>query len=383
MKISKTELKLNRIVLALCAILFLAFSFCFLAFYQNGLLEALHNLLSDGKTTYMNYLTAAIVTLLLFLVRCLYNRLAHFHGYWEAFSYLPSCLLLAFVTDIDRTIYYQYDATHWLWILLGSVVFSTLLIWLCRRLLPPVIKNVGSVVYRVLSVNMLVLALLFCMTGMLSGSNENFHHEVSIYRLTKEGKIDDALRIGENSLDSSHELAAVRAFALSKAGQMGERLFEYPQYFGADGLLLNSMAVRTTILSPNELYNYLGLQPHAQESAISFLQRAVAVDTLNMLKDYYLSALLLDKQLDLFVEVLPQYYDNSDTLPKHFDEALILYQWLNSGTVSADNFLAERFNDFLTLQSQYEDATARNNYARRKFGKTYWWYYIFGGQKKE
>jgi hypothetical protein len=46
---NKEEIRLQRVVMALCAILFAVFSFLFVAEYQSSLLELLYDKVATGK----------------------------------------------------------------------------------------------------------------------------------------------------------------------------------------------------------------------------------------------------------------------------------------------------------------------------------------------
>ena len=102
---NKEEKRLQRVVALFCATLFALFSFFFVAIYQSPLLEALYDHVATGKLDYNGYLVAAVISPLLTLLALWLNRIAKFQREWTAMAYLPSSLLLAFMTDIDRSVY--------------------------------------------------------------------------------------------------------------------------------------------------------------------------------------------------------------------------------------------------------------------------------------
>ena len=66
-------------------------------------------------------------------------------------------------------------------------------------------------------------------------------------------------------------------------------------------------------------------------------------------------------------------------LPKHYQEALILYSNINKGEFVIDNqLMLEEFKAFKALEAEHDDSFVRGNYVRRKYGRTYWWYYLYG-----
>ena len=105
MREQRGEKKLQRSVNLLCACVFAIYSFTFIAIYQSPLLEALYDKVATGKLNYNGYVVAATATTILLLLSWWMNKLARFQREWTAMAYLPASLLLAFITDIDRTIY--------------------------------------------------------------------------------------------------------------------------------------------------------------------------------------------------------------------------------------------------------------------------------------
>ena len=78
----------------------------------------------------------------------------------------------------------------------------------------------------------------------------------------------------------------------------GEHLFEYPQYYGAEGLLFAPHSQETLRLNADSLYAYLGARPHVAEKTVDFLAR-ICRDEIgrHTALNYYMSALLLDKKI--------------------------------------------------------------------------------------
>ena len=98
--------------------------------------------------------------------------------------------------------------------------------------------------------------------------------------------------------------------------------------------------------------------------------------------DYILCFCLLNNDLENFVNVLTASHYNLKSLPKNYQEALVLYlattnnpnQKTNEAVI--DNEIAKRFKQFSNIakninQASYEEALKQN------FGNTYWIYYQF------
>ena len=79
--------------------------------------------------------------------------------------------------------------------------------------------------------------LLILVLGFVPQSSDVYHYEVKVERLILDGDYEEASRVGERSLASSARLTQLRMYALSQQGLLAERIFEYPQYDGARGLL--------------------------------------------------------------------------------------------------------------------------------------------------
>ena len=112
------------------------------------------------------------------------------------------------------------------------------------------------------------------------------------------------------------------------------------------------------------------------------VKRAFDADPSNpYAREYYLSALLLDKRLPEFVVALRECYPNYQNLPKHYSEALLLYAHIVEDksimALPVCGNVAERYSGFVKTESEYEDVHVRGNYVRRRFGDTYWWYFLY------
>lgn len=419
-----SEKFLQRSINWLCAIVFAVFTLTFIAVYQAPLLEAYYDKVANGKLMYNEYVVAAIATTLLVLLALWLNRITKFQREWTAMAYFPSCLLLAFITDIDASIYTggkpQYN-----WLIIMSIglfvyVFSAFLL---RHVLFAQIKNLQMEGNRIVWRNLLLFTIFFCLVGSLSNGNENLRNEAAAYRHYKRGDLDAALGVAKKSIIASQELTSARAFYLAKKNMLGDKLFHYPQYYGVDGLLphLN----QTSPLSPDTVYAALGVKRNENESALEYLRRAVQADSLHspMLADYYLCALLLDKRVDEFILELPKFYElnNNNDIPHHYKEAMIYYavtsgncelpfnsdtlraQLLALGLLNLENTerlpkhyiqsfidyvlppdgvgklinmdsLHTEYNNMMKLEAEHPELHVRSNYIRRYYGKTYWWY---------
>ena len=377
----KEEIRLQRVVAYICATLFALFAFLFVAVYQSPLLEAFYDHVATGKLDYNGYLVAALLSLVLTLLALWLNRFAKFRREWTAMAYLPSALILAFVTDIDRSIYVGgWSCISWIIIFVIGISVYVAFAFVLHRLLFEKIKNITMSANRIIWRNLMLFVFIFCLTGILSNSEENFKREALLMSRYKKGDVEGALKVGYKSLDASHELTSMRAYVMAKNGLLGERLFEYPQLYGSAGLLPGLK--QTSALLPDSVYTLIGCKPAKNENAVDFLKRAAHTDSVGKVaREYYLNALLLDKRLPEFKDELAVLYGDykADNLPKHYREALLLVSRFDKDfklELSSDT-LFKKFDKLREIESGYDEPLVRNNYVRKEFGRTYWWYYLY------
>ena len=379
----KEEKQLQRVVAYLCATLFAIFSYLFVAVYQSPVIEAFYDHVATGKLNYNGYMVAAVIAPLLTLLALWLNRFAKFKREWTAMAYLPSAMLLAFITDIDRSIYTGGKSfVTWIVVFVVTFVVYVLLSFILRRVLFEKIKNLEMSTNRIIWRNLILFVIMFCLTGTLSNGEENFKREALTVSRYKAGDADAALKVGYKSLDASRELTATRAYILAKEKMLGEHMFEYPQLYGADGLL--PFRHRTSPLSPDSVATLLGDTIKENENTLGYLRRLAYADTLSLAaRDYYLSALLLEKEVIEFEAELARMCGSyrADSLPKHYREALLLLkEFSNEHSPNLeDSVLNSKFRSLREVESKYDDALMRNNYVRKAFGRTYWWYFLYGG----
>ena len=379
---NKEEKRLQRIVALVCATIFAAFAFLFLSVYQAPLLKVFYSHVATGKLEYNTWIVGGVVSVLLTLLALWLNRFAKLQREWTALAYLPSTLLLAFITDIDRSLYLGGKSyTLWVIVFVIAIILYALFSFVLQRVLFEKIKNLAMTANRMIWRNLILFVLLFCLAGTLSNGEENFKREALVASRYFNGDVDGALAVGRKSLDASHELTAMRAYIMAGNGLLGERLFEFPQYYGSAGIMPGK--VQSSPLAPDSVYALMGERPDSAEHDVDFLRRVAFSDSTNsVVRDYYLSSLLLDRRLVEFKDELGRLcagYD-VDSLPKHYREALLLCSEFTddySLELESDT-LYRMFGELRDLERQYDDALVRNNYVRRYFGRTYWWYYLYG-----
>lgn len=361
----------------ICATLFAIFSFLYIYLFQGELLALLQDNLSRGVTENNAFLSALLLTVVLMLIQWLINRKSVLHGRWEALSYIPSCLLLALLTNVnDGTM--LYSVASWLWGVPLCLLLYVGVVWL-ERMMITVHK---LTFFAVLWPNLLALSLLFVFTAQISNHSTAPHMELAAWRYMHQGKYERVLEVGARSDDYNAELTALRNLALAKTGQLGERLFHYPQPYGADGLIYNKHSKQSASYGSTEFYSHLGgHEAYGGEHGRAYAQRMAMKNDSVIYRDLYWAALLLDKDLDAFVKVTAPLATEGAAMPTHYQEAWLLYGEQNPEAVKSfvpDSAVVNRFDAYRALQREHADnSIVAANLCKRNFGDTYWCYYDY------
>lgn len=371
--------KAARIQTVVCGFLFSVFSFTYLYVFQRDVLEALHFSLAHGKTHFAPLASAVIITVVLLLLRWGVDSLLGLKGSVRALSYFPSCLVLGALTDVGKNVYTADYHTSWGWmlplILLGYIVGAY---WL-RRIFRNQLNHEENPV-ALMNCNILILVALCLMTALIGNTNRSFHHELETEHYLRTHQYQQALEVGGHSLEASRTLTVLRAIALSRAGQLGERLFNFPQYYRSDGLFFADDSTQTYRYTNDSIYYLLGVRPYSGEDRMEFLRNICYKGTAKYTAlDYYLSALLLEKQLDAFCLAVNDLCEMEEGLPRYYNEAVLLYRDSHPEypVHINDSVLLKRYADYRERQSAFASPVEERNGMRREFGDTYWWYFDY------
>ena len=369
-----------RILTVACGLLFSVFSIVYLSVFQKDVMEALHFSLAKGKTVYAPWMSAVLITVVLLILRWGINGLVGLKGPVKALSYFPSCLLLGVITDVGHGVYHgEGISAQWGWLLplllviyvgVGWMIARVVRLWINPDLEEGIITNS----------NLFILLMLCLMSACIGNSNVHFHHELQIEEALRKQDYARARLVGEKSMDPSRNLTALRAYAMSREGTMGEHLFHYPQLYGAAGLLMGVSDDTALRLNADSLYVYLGASPTLGEPAMHFFRRICQEESGNYTTlDYYLSALLLERKLEEFVKAFHELYTVKDTVPRYYQQALFLYGKMHpsSATEGQDEALEEQWKTYEEFKAGLVGTVGEGNRMRRQFGDTYWWYYQY------
>ena len=371
--------KAARIQAVVCGFLFSVFSFVYLYVFQRDVLEALHFSLAHGKTHFVPLASAFIITFILILLRWGVNSLLKLKGNIRAISYFPSFLILGALTDAGKDVYVYNHPSSWGWLLpLVLVAYALIAYWL-RQIFKKRLNNEGSPV-ALMNSNLLIMVAFSLMTAMIGNTNRDFHHELEAERYLRSHQYIEALKVGEKSLKVTRTMTVLRSIAMSHAGVLGEELFAYPQYYRSDGLFFANDSAQTLRYTNDSIYYLLGVRPYTGEDRMEFLRNICYKGTGKYTAlDYYLSALLLEKQIDTFGKALADFYETEDTLPRYYQEAILVYRESHPDCQFAvnDSTLIKRYGDYHKRKADFSSPIEEQNRMRREFGDTYWWYFDY------
>ena len=221
-----------------CGILFILFSFCYLYFLQGELISKAQYVFSNGMTTYSIFWGALIITVVLRIIQIPAEKFVTIPLRYYALTYIPSFLVLSVICDVNHDVFENFSLGWW-WLGIPFVLCLFYFLSKFAVLVDTDTKNnqrgYGSIPYLWPNFIILIIVMVFC--GTCHSATDVDMYEQKIERLLLEKDYDKALNVGLKSVDSNLRLTNLRMYALSKTGKLPQCLFEYPQYYGLDGLL--------------------------------------------------------------------------------------------------------------------------------------------------
>lgn len=419
---------------AACAIVFLTFTFCYVYFYQTDILALSQHVWSAGETHYSAGIGAIIITFVLYIVHLGLSAFVKLPSRAFALTFAPSLVLLGCLTSANLSA----DGTMSVGVfaLIASVILVIIgfLMYALTDLtaMDKPTKNDGSLLSQVAWCNYGILVVMMFVTFAFGNNNRRLHSYLEIERNVMEKQYDDALDVDVSETDSS--MTFFRAYALSKLGQLGERLFEYPLCGGSKILLPSSKSNVKLLIMPDSLvWHHIGAAPCKPIINVAMFCTILQKQHLAhpCVDDYLLTSYLLDKNLRGFAREIVKYYDfRSDEekktaqeklekarkklarvigeeaandslkevviltptggnmkplseLPKHYREALVLYTRIHSQRVLTytNEAMDADYDDYLKLErTKFPTRTEHDAALKDAYFGTYWWYYAKGSK---
>ena len=224
----------DKCVRWICAIMFGAFAFCWLYFFQRELLQAENGVLfsaDNGLRIWMfnHHLLVSLALTVIALFLAIPGRLLlRFKKGLYACNYLLSAAFLGVITGYDGVNVFGQDLTVWI----ASGAFMFVLFLICK-IVASVPKSEYNDRPRTLAGNLLIMSLLFAITAYLGNTDENLHRRLRMEQMYNEGRYEDLLNYGRYEEESDPGIDLLRAKAMltldatPKGSGIGDMLFRY------------------------------------------------------------------------------------------------------------------------------------------------------------
>lgn len=404
-----------------CGILFCLFCFCFLFFLQGELLAQAQFVYSRGITSYSLTVGAIIITAVLQILQWIVARIVKLPPSWYVLSYFPSFLALTMLTHFNEESINHFSFGNWKWLVpLLLLLYVGVVIFIRNREQDHSSHRTASYT-QILSTNYLLFLLMALLTAGTGSASDVYLYELKTERLMLDERYDDALQVGNKSLQSSQRLTNLRMYALSRQDSLAEHLFDYPQAYAADGLLTLSdsdqllhritsrdiarslgMTVGKSIREPQRYFQIV-LEHHTV--LLDSLTRMDSIDfsyndsliqihqerlvqlrrQTRRIADYYLCSLLLNRDVMAFVKNYDTYYSRlypelPDSVFTSGEELSLPVQRAYREAIAvgapelADSLTLVRRQSYVEMRDSITDPIVRQNLTRRRYGNTFWWY---------
>lgn len=378
---SKNNRKTARLASGVCSLMFVVFAAVYLAVFQRDLLEAIHLSMSKGNTEFEIVPATAITLIILMILKWGLNLLMRLRGKAHALAYLPSFMGLVTLTGFGRDVYMGEFYHVWWWLMPALTALFVTVVTVTKKIRTPGTEKPDAMVTVIW--NVALMTLMGVATVCLGNSDRYFHNELRMESLMAKGENAEAMRVAEKSLRTTRTMTALRMMAMTREGMAGEAVFRYPQYYKVEGMFFDSDSTKTLRFTNDSIFRMLGGKPQYGEGRMDYLKRMAAQeDSCRYARTYYLTGLMLDKDLEGFAKALTEYGTGSDSLQRYFREAAIMYrgmnpQW-NYDIADRDSACHKARMRYLERKKErYKSEDEERNVMRRDFGDTFWWYYDY------
>lgn len=371
---------------ALCAVVFVIFSFVYLYYYQTDILAAAQHVASGGKTHYEPILGTILIILGLKLLQYGIQAIVRLKRIFFVLTYFPSFLILTLITDIPSAHDEQINFGAWAWALPLALVAWAFLVYLARQYQPVEVETRGGGVFsQVVGVNVTLMLVMMLMTCLIGNHNRLFHQRMHVEFLISRKEYREAQVYADKLNSSDANISLLRAYSLALQHHIGDNLFK-SSMSGINSIIPLNNETYTVILPGNELMQYYKRDADWQ------LSEMLVKGNLNEFYDNLVFFYNLGNgvapndstanKADVSKEVKKQnsYKDSIlsvryQNLPRHYQEALVLYNYLVTAQKQKrplvkpsylNNNLVEQFNKFQHLPVGEQ---------RKQFAGTYWAFY--------
>ncbi|MDD6816953.1 MAG: DUF6057 family protein [Prevotellaceae bacterium] len=369
-----------------CAVIFILFSVLYLWRFQANTLAFSQHVLSRGATHYQPVVGTVVITIVLLLVATAMQRLSRLWRNFHWLVYMPSMLLLVMLTDVSADMDLHFSLLKWCWIIPLVMTLWGVGVFFARNIQE--IEDHGHVglFERPMWINLLCMCLMMIGVGLAGNGNSIFHYTMEIETNIQHGRYDEAMRVGRRNPHADANLTMLRTYALAHQGQLGERIFTYPVKATSSDLVPVTGQTRCRMMPTDSIYRLLGAKPLKGMTTEAYLRALLITGQATpAVADYILTGYLIDRKIDAFAKELPKHYAINDSLPRHYREALVLYNHIRSNPVVVyhNSVMDTDFEDMQKLEARFEKRSAKNINVYDNYAGTYWWYYEYGHGTKQ
>ena len=382
-----------------CFILFIVYSFLIYQNHQYGIVALTYFIESDFAVSSLDHSTTRISaflgTLLSVIPALALLRSLHFPLRFKGLAFLPSYIILGLITGISPTSVYSSEIEINIIPPILLLLFSSVLIFLTQVYHED--RGEHAPVPNYLGTNIFIscIGMLFCI--MLTNADRQLHLQLAMADGIHRNDISLLKKMPSGETTSNNTITSIQVLNLSRHGHLADRLFSLPHLNGSASLLPDTMPSSLVYHTPTLVYGHLQAVPVGKfKSVTDFLRKALSrrlailesdattnADSLRArpLIDYYLCALLLDRNLEEFSNELPRHYDVNSTLPLHYQEALTICNSKNNiaNPLPSDTAMDSLFASYCALRQRHPDnISIQRKECAWNYPNTYWNYYFFG-----
>ena len=383
----------------ICFILFVSYSFLLYIKHQYGVVALSYivesELLMSDITDSATWISAMLGTVLCSIPAIVLLSTLHFPLPMKALAFLPSYIILGFLTGISpSSVSATENELHLLMPLLMLLV-TTLLILFSQAYH----ENRGehAPIFNYLGINVLVscVGMLSCIA--LTNTDRQLHVQLALADAMYRNDTLKMESILKGETVSNNNITAIQVFDLSRKGVLADKLFSINGLTGSESMLPDTMPASLVYHTSSMVFEHLSVDPGCDSLCVpdllekSLLEKmtlgtdslsSADTETLKVLADYYLCSLLLDRELKRFSSALSMYYDKGHTLPLHYREALCL---IGSDTAGQhighvpDSVMYARYSDYMKMRQSLEEIPAvQYKECASAYPGSYWNYYFSG-----
>lgn len=364
-----------------CAVIFVLFSVLYLLCFQADTLAFSQHVLSHGATHYQPVVGTVIITSVLLLLVVAMQRLSRLWRCFHWLVYLPSMLLLLVLTDVNPDMDLHVSMLKWCWIIPLVMAMWGVGVFFARNIQEIEDHGIVGIFDRPMWVNLLCMCFMMIVVGLAGNGNSIFHDTMEIENDIQCGRYDKAMRVGRRNPHADANLTMLRTYVLAHQGQLGECLFTYPVHATSSDLVPITGQTRCRKMPTDSIYRLLGAKPLKGMTTNAYLRALLVTKQAKpAVADYILTGYLIDRKIDEFAKELPLHYTINDSLPRHYREALVLYNHIRSNptVVYHNNVMDTDFEDMQRLEAHFNSRSAKNLNVYDNYAGTYWWYYEYG-----